>query len=283
MSKVKHIVYLMLENRSLDQLLGWLYDEQNPPKINIPAQTQTPPTYDGLKMNTYYNYDKNGNKYYVVKGTEHMNIPVQDPHEGYWNITNQVFDIGTETTPNSPQLPTMSGFYKDFASYNNHIEQIMQSYTPEELPVLNGLARNFGVSDRYFCSVPTQTNCNRAFAACGNSLGIDKNGELEARVNNWGVGKEGQPVGRQFNQKTMWNVLSDNGMDQPSDWILYDNPGTKEQDLEGVEGYSYTRDLMEQLQGKEFDQHFDHMDNFFHRAKTGTLPSVCFLEHQWVL
>jgi phospholipase C len=46
MEKIKHIVYLMLENRSLDNLLGWLYTEQNPPKVNIPAKAI--PDYDGL-------------------------------------------------------------------------------------------------------------------------------------------------------------------------------------------------------------------------------------------
>ena len=47
MTKIKHIVYLMLEDRSLDQVLGWLYDDQNLPKVNIPAQAV--PSYNGLK------------------------------------------------------------------------------------------------------------------------------------------------------------------------------------------------------------------------------------------
>lgn len=46
MTKIKHIVYLMLENRSMDQVLGWLYDKANPPKINIPSQEF--PSYEGL-------------------------------------------------------------------------------------------------------------------------------------------------------------------------------------------------------------------------------------------
>lgn len=254
------------------------------PKSILPAQTT--PTYDGLKQNTYFNLDKNGQKHYVVKGTENnMNVPIHDPHEEYSHINNQVF--GSETNPVSLQEPTMGGFYQDFASYHDHTEQIMQSYTPEELPVLNGLARHFAVSDRYFCSVPTQTNCNRAFAACGNSLGLNDKGQLEAWVNNRNFSyippHASQPEGRQFNQKTMWNVLSDNGKNQPSDWMFYYSQGSWLEDLLGLEGYCYTRDLMKQLQGKEFDQHFDKMDTFFTRAKAGTLPSVCFLEPEWGL
>ena len=78
----------------------------------------------------------------------------------------------------------MGGFYQDFASYDDQTQQIMQSYTPAELPVLNGLAKNFAVSDEYFSSIPTQTNSNRAFAACGNSIGINTANQSEAWVNN---------------------------------------------------------------------------------------------------
>ena len=282
MSGIKHIVYLMLENRSLDHLLGWLYDEKIPPLANIPKQC--PPTYDGLKENTYFNLGKNGEKHYVLKGTgNNMNVPIHDPHEKYSHINKQLF--GHEANPPHCAPAKMKGFYQDFASYDDHVEQIMQTYTPEELPVLNGLARNFAVSDRYFCSVPTQTNCNRAFAASGNSLGMNKSKQLESWVNNRNFRYLppglSQPLGQQFNQKTMWNVLSDNGKDQPSDWMIYYSQGNWLEDLFGLEGYAYTRDLMKQLQGPEFDQHFDKMDTFFKRAEQGTLPSVCFLEPEW--
>ena len=41
--------------------------------------------------------------------------------------------------------------------------QIMTGYTPEQVPVLNGLARDFGVFDHWFCEVPSQTFMNRSF------------------------------------------------------------------------------------------------------------------------
>ena len=281
-NEIKHIIYLMLENRSFDQLLGWLYDGTQP-KVNIPEQN--PPTYNGLKENTYYNLDKNGKKHYVIKGVDNMNVPIHDPHEEYSHVNIQLF----ETKINQPYntKPTMGGFYKDFATYNDHMHQIMQSYTPDELPVLNGLAKNFAVSDYYFCSLPTQTNSNRAFAAAGNSLGINDDGQLEAFVSNRDFSYVpphlSQPVGKQFNQKTMWNVLSENGLDQPSDWMHYYSQGTWYDDLLGLEGYAYTRDLMTKLQDKSLDKHFDKIDTFFERAEAGTLPKVCFLEPEWGL
>lgn len=282
-TNIKHIVYLMLENRSLDQVLGWLYNENNPPKKNIPAQDK--PTYDGLQT-TFYNEDVNGNKHYIVEGTgNNMNVPIHDPHEEYEHVNVQVF--GNSATPTASTPPTMGGFYKDFATYNYQIEQIMESYTPEELPVLNGLAKNFAVSDRYFCSVPTQTNCNRAFAASGNSLGLNNNKQLEGWVNNRGVDyippHLSQPEGRQFNQKTIWNVLSDNGLNTPSDWMIYYSNGTWLEDVLGLEGYSYTRDLMQNIQDPSFDNHFGRMDDFLKNAKAGTLPKFSFLEPEWGL
>lgn len=296
-SEIKHIVYLMLENRSLDQLLGWLYDEKHPPKVNIPPQEAgQQPTYNGLKEHTYFNVAAGGQKHYVVKGVDNMNVPIHDPHEKFQHVDIQLYgpkvkgqSVDTSVHPPVNLIPPMSGFYQDFASYGQdaEIHQIMQSYTPEELPVLNGLAKAYAVSDHYFCSIPSQTNCNRAFAAAGNSLGINDTNELEAFVNNRNLSHDplsiGQPYGNQFNQKTMWNVLSDNSFDQTSDWMHYYSHGDWVESILGVDDYSYTRDLMTQLQPSLFDSHFDKIKTFFERAEAGTLPKVSFLEPAWGL
>ena len=39
----------------------------------------------------------------------------------------------------------------------------MTGYTPEQLPVLSSIARDFGVFDHWFCEVPSQTFMNRSF------------------------------------------------------------------------------------------------------------------------
>jgi hypothetical protein len=43
LSKIEPIVVLMLENRSFDNLLGWLYDPQNDPPFNV-----VPADFEGL-------------------------------------------------------------------------------------------------------------------------------------------------------------------------------------------------------------------------------------------
>ncbi|MEQ1677168.1 MAG: alkaline phosphatase family protein [Chitinophagaceae bacterium] len=274
---IKHIVYLMLENRSLDNVLGWLYaDTGNKPTYNYPAQKN--PTYNGLLQNTYFNYDANGTKHWVTKGTNgYMNVPSLDPYEEYEHVNNQLFE--NMATPVPPYNPTIGGFYKDFETFYDSPYQIMQTYTPADLPIINGLARSYAVSDKYFSSLPTQTNCNRAFAATGNSLGLDDKGVLTSWVNNhfasiWSGDPKKLLV--KFNQRTIWNTFSDSGRNSPNDWMIYYSDVWDE-------GFCYTRDIFTQLQAKKFDNHFDNIDTFFSKAKNGTLPFFSFLEPEWGL
>ena len=66
--------------------------------------------------------------------------------------------------------PDMGGFV-----WNNGVEEVMWSYTPQQLPVLNGLAAQFAVSDEWFSSMPGATDPNRAFAFTGSAMGTLNN------------------------------------------------------------------------------------------------------------
>jgi phospholipase C len=46
----------------------------------------------------------------------------------------------------------------------------MEAYTPTQLPMLNGLANAYAVSDALHASVPSQVDPNRAFSLCGTPL-----------------------------------------------------------------------------------------------------------------
>ena len=46
MPQIKTIVFLMLENRSLDNLLGWLYETKNPDNVYPQGSRKD---YDGLQ------------------------------------------------------------------------------------------------------------------------------------------------------------------------------------------------------------------------------------------
>lgn len=293
---IRHIVYLMLENRSLDNVLGWLYENDSPAHVHPKGSC---PEFDGLHKDLY-NLDANGRKHHVIRGTKGRHtVPRFDPHEKYEHVNYQLFE--SSVTPKSctdpasessdPPSPTMGGFYKDYAKWYRNNDEIMMSYTPEDLPVLNTLARRFAVSDRYFSSVPTQTNSNRAFAAAGNSLGKTKHGELGAWVNNRNSNLFARPGGLQFCERTIWNVLDEQDQNLPSDWMIFNSKGNWLEDIFQAEGYRYTRRIMEQIQDKCFDKHFadvgsarEAADNtLFGMIANGTLPRFSFVEPSWTL
>ena len=109
LSSVEHVVVLMLENRSLDHMLGYLYAEQG----NVSPAGQP---FEGL-TGAESNPDGNGNPVTVFKiepaTPNAYYMPGADPGEGYMATNSQLF--GHITAPPSLAAPTMQGFVKDFA------------------------------------------------------------------------------------------------------------------------------------------------------------------------
>lgn len=175
---IEHIVVVMMENRSFDNLLGWLYSPTDPPQFNIPDQT--PPTFDGLAVGKYFNQagGPESPKVFASRPTtawpsaqNHNTVPTPDPHEEYDHIATQLF--GTATPPAGAKAD-MSGFLKDYATTPAGAAsagQIMQSYGPDQANVINQLARSFAVCDGWFASCPCQTWPNRGFVHTGSSDG----------------------------------------------------------------------------------------------------------------
>ena len=133
MPKIKHIVVLMLENRSLDNLLGWLYsDEGNQPGINIPPPPEgKKPTYEGLEEGKYFlplTYGGKTAQYPIIKGTcgNGLAVPSLDPWEEYEHVTNQLFGNQSEyrqPTPAKGTPETMEGFLQDFTTRSGSVLQ----------------------------------------------------------------------------------------------------------------------------------------------------------------
>jgi phospholipase C len=177
LQSINHIVVLMLENRSFDHMLGFLYAANG----NV---SPTGAQFDGL-TGKESNPDSKGKAVPVKKITAHAKnayyMPGADPGEGYTATNSQLF--GTTTAP-SPANASNQGFVSDF-SYTLGWEakekwsiltgttanDIMEVFTPEMLPVLSGLATGFAVCDQWFGSVPTETLPNRAFVCAGTSQG----------------------------------------------------------------------------------------------------------------
>ncbi len=178
LKSVDHIVVLMLENRSFDHMLGFLYSDTN----NLSPAGQS---FEGL---TGYETvpGPNGIPIPVSRITATPNayfMPGANPGEGYAATNEQLFC--TATPPATPPTQQNQGFAKNFAYTldwetkerprevvpGTNVADIMRCFEPSMLPVLSGLARGYAVCDHWYGSAPTETMPNRAFALAGTSQG----------------------------------------------------------------------------------------------------------------
>jgi phospholipase C len=160
LDQLKHIVVLMMENRSFDHMLGSLA------AVN--------PKIDGVTA-ALSNPDTNGN---LVKPQPLAEFQAQlqpDPDHHFPAVDLQIF--GGSTDPN--RTANMQGFVKSYFNQQKdvqHSQKIMYYFAQSQLPVLTTLALEFAVFNRWFASIPGPTICNRAFAHYGTSFGrVDMN------------------------------------------------------------------------------------------------------------
>lgn len=290
--KIDHIVVLMLENRSFDNLLGWLYAYDKPshgqeyeglnwdlwnPLNNVDA--------DGIPFIEKVPIEMNGQKKEKygkpVSNPVDFTLPSPDPGEGYKDTNFQLFS-NYEVASEYPPGPTNFGFVNNYqkamlyGSYSfgddpTNPRAIMKCYTPEQTPVLSALARNFAVCDHYHASVPSQTLPNRSFVHAATSDGS---------VNN--------SPNIFTHSKTIYNQIDDAILSGRNDlsWKIFGNnfiPSGKKgvEDKEGKFGddhFSLTRLCMTSLHGESYDDNFGTLDEFIHLCKKDKLPSYSFLE-----
>ena len=242
MKKIEHVVLLMLENRSFDSLLGWLYEKDGPAK-NVPDLKPGERAYEGLQgldLSKFENVDATGTiKVKPIRGVQGLNVPNIAPGEEFEQVTTQLF--GTEK-PSATAQPNMKGYVRDYAAVlrkhkikeedvKRYAQQVMQSHTPDQLPVLNGLAKHYAVCDMWFSSVPSQTNPNRAFAFCGTSMGLADNGFLEEDKRAPVIEKiVGYKLGDdRFKTKTIFNALAGDGK---TTWKIYRKSGMLQNNID---------------------------------------------------
>jgi phospholipase C len=147
---IKHVVVLMLENHSFDQMLG---------SLNVVY-----PDLDGVdpaKLRSNPDFP-NAAKLIFQSETHLTSIPLDPAHE-FDNVNHQIAnDCG--------------GFVRDYAQAHPECTdaekgQVMAYYPLDFLPVLHELARNFLVCDKWFSSMPGPTWPNRFFIHSGTCKG----------------------------------------------------------------------------------------------------------------
>ena len=253
LSSINNIVVLMLENRSFDHMLGFLYASSG----NVSPAGQA---FEGL-TGAESNPDDNGAAVPVFQiqptDANAYFMPGADPGEGYSATNSQLF--GTTKAP-VPPVATNQGFVTDFsytlgweAKENWSIlpgttaNDIMGIFTPAMLPVLSTLAQGFAVCDFWFASVPTETLPNRAFVHAATSQGSMNDST------------------KTFTSPTIFSLLSQANIS----WTIYgyDDPPLTRQDFTDITNAP--------------ESNFGLFTDFQAAAAAGTLASYVFLEPSW--
>ena len=255
LAAIEHVVVLMLENRSFDHMLGFLYPG------NVTPSDQP---FEGL-AGTESNLGSNGQPVTVFRieptTPNAYFMPGADPGEGYMATNDQLY--GTDKGPaSSGQAATCSGFIADYA-YTLGWESkkgaswpivpgtvegdIMGCFTPEALPVLSALAKGYAVCDQWFASAPTETLPNRAFACAATSQG-----HMDDKTHT-------------FTSPTIFGLLGAANLG----WAIY-----------GYDAEPLTKNTFTQISSADAS-HFGLFTDFKAAASAGTLGAYTFLEPSW--
>jgi phospholipase C len=255
LAAVDHVVVLMLENRSFDHMLGFLYTSAG----NVSPSGQP---YEGL-TGTESNPDPSGNPVTVFPITTSTPnayfMPGADPGEGYQATNNQLY--GTDNGPSATGQPaTCQGFVTDYAfTLGQEKKQgwsilpgtvandIMGMFTPQSLPVLSALATGYAVCDHWYASVPSETLANRAFACAGTSQG-----HMDDQT-------------KTFTCPSIFGLLGAHELG----WVIY-----------GYDAQPLTKNTFTDISQADAT-HFGLFKDFQGAAAAGTLPAFTFLEPSW--
>lgn len=335
MKNIENVVVLMLENRGFDHLFGWLYDKDEQSKLNLIGKRDDPRKFNGLSSMTndelldlenlspFDPYKTTP----IIKGTTSPKVPGQNPGEHFvhimaqmWGKTNLEIDWSDKHNRDSEikairsirgkQAAPMTGYLRDYFDViqsngikpeENQVNEIIETYEPSQLPVLSGLARYYAVSDEWFCSVPSQTNANRAFSMAGTSRGLVTNNFYDAYkgitqgLKNPGISAmssygsvmmgHGGSHSDQLppNTRNIFGTLSQH----EKEWAVFWQDPWPPQDVSIGKQYQYVKTMFPELKDKKYETNFIKFDakdpgnELFRRAREGSLPAVSWIEPKW--
>jgi phospholipase C len=195
-SKIKHVFVLMLENRSFDHMLGFSGI------TGTDAQTGHPTSVIGLTGNESNAYQ--GATYPVIRGAP--DVAAHDPGHSFPAVLEQLCGEGARYEPGQPFPPiTCSGFVSNYArSHADLPDGAMRCFTPDQVPVITALAREFLVCDRWFSSMPGPTEPNRWFVHAASAGELDES-PTNAEYVEWMTNPFG---GFEFQRGTIFRLLN---------------------------------------------------------------------------
>jgi phospholipase C len=162
LDNLKHIVVLMMENRSFDHMLGGL-------SLVMEGGKKKHPGINGLTGDEW-NPDTQENPVKVQPNAKFQSQLDTDPDHHFPGVDLQIYG----QLPGAPRVANMKGFVKDYFRQTKNVARshnIMSYFKPDDLPVLTNLATEYALFNGWFSSIPGPTICNRAFAHYGTSFG----------------------------------------------------------------------------------------------------------------
>jgi phospholipase C len=256
LGEVDHIVVLMMENRSFDQMLGFLskngrvegVDGLSGGEINYDEQGTAYPSFEWEQEQTSFHppQDRSGK--------------ILDPCHGPGCVEEQLAGFHGETpgcyVKNFLNRKDKAG--KKFEIPPELHGLPMGYYSERHLPVYDLLAREYGVCDAWHCSIPGDTWPNRLYAM---------------------TGREGIPVTRKAGRlRNLIRFLTRiPGLGQIANAPLYDLPAfTRRLQLRNWRWYSHDPATLRAADGEYRDFHHLNRDNFayFDRKRMSVLTQA---------
>ncbi|MEY2469221.1 MAG: phospholipase, partial [Actinomycetota bacterium] len=182
---IKHLVVVMMENRSTDHYLGW-YGAENP-NFDGTQHAQVPDLrVPGNPLVSTDNWGQHGRNSMHGRG-------FRDPSHG-WTGGRYEFNGGNNDGWLDPRT--------------NNDEFALSYYDAEDVPIWAQLARGYQTYDRWHCSLMGPTQPNRYYMHSGQAGGL-KNNDLPPQY----VAQGGHPNWRfGWDWPTIWTLLDNAGV-----------------------------------------------------------------------
>ncbi|MBV8046472.1 MAG: alkaline phosphatase family protein [Paludibacterium sp.] len=226
---INHVFVLMLENRSFDHIFGFSditgtdavtgaptrangLDAAAPPANPLPGNASVPASVGDAPFQL-----SAGNK---DPGHEFSNTLVCLCGGGAWSAPNIDADgrLAGNAYPQAAPGLANSGFVANAVDGGSDAPGlVMRSFSREQLPVLNALAREFVLCDAWYSSLPGPTWPNRFFVHAASSAGLDDSPSNMATAEDFALGFD-LPNGTIFDRLTSkgldWKVIEGDAFPQ---------------------------------------------------------------------
>jgi phospholipase C len=230
LEKIKHLVVLMMENRSFDHMFGKMMSAD----YSIDGLTGQESNPDSTGEPATVSFDE------ILAGDL-----TPDPGHHFPDVNMQIFG-NFQATPGGP---LMQGFVRSYETHTHDTakaHRIMKCFSPDKIPAITTLAKQYAVCDRWFSSVPGPTLPNRSFIHSATSIGRVDMSPL------WLDEAE-----------TIYERLDNNGA---SGKIYY---------------HDWTISMTFKRLLKNQNKYFGLFEDFQRACKLNTLPSYCLIEPRY--